>query len=70
MPLVLLTGSSGFVGATVLAHLIQYGHAVIAIVRSTSSADRILSTHPEWEKMRNFRSGVRFYNARNLRLYL
>jgi nucleoside-diphosphate-sugar epimerase len=51
MPLTtLLTGSSGFVGATVLAQLIQHGHVVVAIVRSTSSADRILSTHPGWAK--------------------
>lgn len=54
MPLTLLTGSSGFVGATVIAHLIHHGHRVIAIVRSVSSADKISTTHPEWVKYITF----------------
>ena len=54
MPTTLITGASGFVGATVLAHLIQHGHKVIAAVRSTSSANGIISAHPDWKGLVTF----------------
>ncbi|KAJ5558391.1 hypothetical protein N7535_008598 [Penicillium sp. DV-2018c] len=49
MSTTLITGSSGFVGSTVLAQLLQHGHRVIATVRSQHSADGLLSVHPEWK---------------------
>ena len=50
MPTTFLTGGNGFVGATVLDQLLSKNHKVIAAVRSKSSADKLLSIHPEWNK--------------------
>ncbi|OAL26636.1 hypothetical protein AYO20_09977 [Fonsecaea nubica] len=44
----LLTGGSGFVGATVLDELLAQNHNVVLAVRSPSSAESLLSNNPSW----------------------
>ena len=48
MPKTLVTGANGYVGATVLQHLIDKKHNIVAAVRSLSSAKPLLATHPDW----------------------
>lgn len=47
MPLVLLTGSTGFVGAPTLRLLLADGYTVRAAIRDMSKADHIKKQHPE-----------------------
>ncbi|KIW34972.1 uncharacterized protein PV07_01701 [Cladophialophora immunda] len=44
----LLTGGSGFVGATVLDELLAQNHNVVIAVRSPSSAESLLANNPSW----------------------
>ncbi|OAP64523.1 hypothetical protein AYL99_00495 [Fonsecaea erecta] len=44
----LLTGGSGFVGATVLDELLAQNHNVVLAVRSPSSAELLLANNPSW----------------------
>ncbi|KIX07714.1 uncharacterized protein Z518_02368 [Rhinocladiella mackenziei CBS 650.93] len=48
MPTTLVTGANGFVGATVVDELLTQNHDVVLAIRSTSSADTLISIHPEW----------------------
>ncbi|EXJ70689.1 uncharacterized protein A1O5_05679 [Cladophialophora psammophila CBS 110553] len=47
-PTTLLTGSNGFLGATVLDELLAQDHSVILAVRSPSSAKSLLDNNPSW----------------------
>ena len=53
-PTVLLTGGNGFIASHILSQLISAGYAVTTTVRSTSKAQLLLSTHPEWENSIKF----------------
>ncbi|KAK7204026.1 hypothetical protein BZA70DRAFT_281318 [Myxozyma melibiosi] len=46
-PKVLLTGSTGFIGAAVLAELIAKDYTVVAAIRSASKAEYIKAQHPD-----------------------
>ncbi|KIY02364.1 uncharacterized protein Z520_02502 [Fonsecaea multimorphosa CBS 102226] len=48
----LLTGGTGFVGATVLDELLAQNHNVILAVRSPSSAASLLASNPSWPASR------------------
>ncbi|KAL2419908.1 hypothetical protein ABEF95_008264 [Exophiala dermatitidis] len=48
MPTTLVTGANGFVGAAVVNELITQHHKVILAVRTPSSAEGLVSKHPEW----------------------
>jgi nucleoside-diphosphate-sugar epimerase len=50
MPTTLLTGGTGFVGASILSSLLTLSppHHVILVVRSQSSGEALLSAHPSW----------------------
>lgn len=52
MPTTFLTGASGFVGAMMIDELLKQNHHVIASFRSQSSAEKLFSTHPEWDQSR------------------
>lgn len=44
---VLLTGGSGFIGAHIVAQLLQNRHSVVFTARTTEKGERILSDHPQ-----------------------
>jgi hypothetical protein len=48
MPLTLVTGATGFVGSSIVAELLSKSHALILAVRSTHSAQSLLSNNPSW----------------------
>lgn len=52
MPLTLVTGGNGFVGATIVSTLLAKGHSIILAVRSASSAEGLISVHGDWPRDR------------------
>jgi hypothetical protein len=52
MPLTLVTGATGFVGSSIVAELLSQRHTLILAVRSTHSAQSLLSNNPSWPRDR------------------
>ncbi|KIV96959.1 hypothetical protein PV10_00769 [Exophiala mesophila] len=52
MPLTLVTGGNGFVGASIVSTLLAKGHSVILAVRNASSAEGLVSVHADWPRDR------------------
>ncbi|ETI19921.1 hypothetical protein G647_08936 [Cladophialophora carrionii CBS 160.54] len=48
MPTTLVTGSTGFVGASVVDELLRQSHSLILAVRSPSSAKALIENNPSW----------------------
>lgn len=51
---VLLTGANGFIGAHILASLLENGHSVRAILRSESKASQVLKDFPSYGNKLDF----------------
>jgi hypothetical protein len=52
MPTTLVTGATGFVGATVADELLAQNHDLILAVRSPPSAERLIANNPSWPSSR------------------
>jgi nucleoside-diphosphate-sugar epimerase len=50
MPTTFITGSSGFVGATILDRLLASKYKVVGAFRSQSSASKLFSVNPHWDQ--------------------
>lgn len=50
MPLTLVTGANGFVGATIVSTLLSQGHHVILAVRAVASGEALISIHGDWPR--------------------
>jgi hypothetical protein len=50
MPTTFITGSSGFVGATILDRLLASKYKVVGAFRSKSSAAKLFSVNPQWDQ--------------------
>lgn len=48
-PYTLITGPSGFLGATIVAEALSQGHRITGTVRSLKLGQDLLKIHPEWD---------------------